>query len=74
MSPFELRYLVYDGEVKSKDGNIHYVSHQQVVQLFGVNPLECLLVNRPDWFRGYTPEFLETLKVLHPRQDGDYTL
>jgi hypothetical protein len=75
MSPDKLKYIVYDGEVKSKkDGDIHYISHQQVIRLFGVNPIECLLVNRPDWFRGYAPEFLKTLRILQPKQDGDYNL
>lgn len=75
MSPSKVKYIVYDGKVKSKnDGDIHYISHQQVIRLFGVNPTECLLVNRPDWFRGYSKEFLETLKVLQPKQNGDYSL
>lgn len=74
MSPAKLKYIVYDGEIKAKDGDIHYISHQQVVRLFKVNPIECLFVNRPDWFRGYTPEFLETLRILRPKQNGDYTL
>jgi hypothetical protein len=74
MSPSKLKYIVHDGHVKSADGDVHYISHQQVVRLFNVNPIECLLVNRPDWFLGYQPEFLETLKVLAPKQNGDYTL
>ena len=69
-----LKYIVHDGYVKAKDGDIHYISHQQVQRLFNVNPLECLYVNRPDWFRGYTPEYIKRLKVLAPRQNGDYTL
>ena len=72
------RYLVYGGYVTSKfDKQRHYVSPVDVAILFKVNPNECIYVT-PDTNvddlgvpRGLRKE---DFIVLHPKQNGDYSL
>ncbi len=66
------KYLVCPGEVKSlSDGDIHYISSQQLIELYRVNPLECKIVTSPDSARGI---ILEDFIVLRPNTAGDYSL
>lgn len=72
------RYLVYGGYITSKfDKQRHYVSPTNVAILFNVNPSECIYIT-PDTpvdslgvIRGLKEE---DFIVLHPKQDGDYSL
>lgn len=69
------RYLVYGGWVDSRnDHDSHFVSAHRLVQLYGLNPRDCLLTDRED---GRFPEYLAPdveYMVLRPRYDGNYTL
>ena len=71
------KYLVYPGYVRSRsDGDIHFITAQMLMRLYGVRPDECIVV-RPDdieeyQLRAYSQEFLSSLKHLVPRSDGNY--
>ena len=72
------RYLVYGGHVTSKfDKQRHYVSPVNVAILFKVSPSECIYVtpythvNELGVPRGLKKE---DFIVLHPKQNGDYSL
>lgn len=67
------KYLVIGGEVISRhDGQRHYVSAQQLVRLYGLNPSQCILVEEVDPSRAYG--YRKGMVRLYPRYDGDYTL
>lgn len=66
------KYLVIPGNVLSKsDGDEHFISAQQLMELYGVNPSECIVIDSPH-------KALSILDndyiVLRPRYDGNYNL
>lgn len=72
------KYLVYGGYVTSKfDRQRHYVSPVKVAILFNVNPSDCIYVTPSTCVdalgvpRGLKEEYFI---VLHPKQNGDYSL
>jgi len=63
------RYLVMPGKVASKnDGNVHYVNARQLMDLYNVDPKECII------YKGDQPLGYRNLIVLRPRYDGNYSL
>lgn len=78
-----LKYVVYPGPVKSKnDGQIHFIGACQLMALYKVHPLECMVIHPLP--RNYTEMDVrqnqvkeaeaERLKLtrLFPRFDGNY--
>ena len=68
------KYVVYPGIVFSRsDGDKHYISTHRVMELYGVNPQECVLItdDRSDIELGLN---LSHLIPLYPRNDGNYKL
>lgn len=66
------KFIIWPGHVTSKtDGQTHYISARALIDLWGVNPKECIIVNphRPETMRG-----LPLLPVLGPRISGNYKL
>jgi hypothetical protein len=71
------RYVIHPGEVvSSSDGDIHFISAEQLVHLYGVNRLECIIDTEKggQWARGYTKDVLDGLVHLYPRKDGNYEI
>lgn len=84
------KYLVIPGKVTSQtDGDTHHIGAMRLIELYGVNPDECLILNDhyEDRMRilesndrrgapppGYTWEYIDSLIWLVPRNDGNYTL
>lgn len=70
------KYVLHPGYVRSAiDGDIHHISDVKLIQLYRVNPRECIqdsIYKEGEWMRGYTIEELQKLIHLYPRQDGDY--
>lgn len=67
------KYIIVPGYIKSKnDGEIHYISASQLMRLYKVNPLECIVALGKYWHRGRIG--IESLIVLRPRYDGNYGL
>lgn len=67
-----IKYFVHPGHIKSKsDGDVHNISAQQLIRLYGVNPVECKIILKPEDERGY-----DTSQYIHlwPRMDGNYSL
>lgn len=66
------KYIVIPGEVRSQnDGDIHFISAQQLIHLYGVDPKECKIVTRGEAeIRGFFGDWI----FLFPRQDGNYTI
>jgi len=70
----KIKYIIDPGYVRSKsDGDVHYISAQQLMKLYNVSPAECL-INHVDNWQGYTDDFIGNLIWLRARIDGDYTL
>ena len=74
------RYLVCPGHVISKtDGDRHYISAQQLIQLYGVRRQDCVIrLERPSWWPQSQCDRQDRLEAgmikLTPRHSGDYTL
>lgn len=74
------KYLVGPSRVVSKsDGDVHYISARQLMDLHGVDPRECVVIEEgQDWPRGYGPLFTEEqrraagLTLLTPSFHGNY--
>lgn len=63
-------YAIYPGAVTSKsDGQMHWVDARQLVQLYGVPPQQCAVVDLRN-----TGRDTYNLIPLHPRFDGDYSV
>jgi len=66
------KYLVLEGEITSQhDGDIHYISGRRLIELYGVNPKECIVVKPGEEIRGINTS---GLILLRPRYDGNYNL
>lgn len=64
-----IKYLVMPGNMPSKnDGDIHYISAQKLISLYGVNKNECVIAGER------SSSYNNKLIILSPRYDGDYTL
>jgi hypothetical protein len=64
------RYLVCPGYVRSRhDGDLHYVGARELIQLYGVDPADCLIQGQL-----IDPTVATGLKRLIPRFSGDYRL
>ena len=71
------RYIIAPGNVKSvSDGDIHYISADKLIQLYNVNPLECVVYEpaRHKTLKGYTQEQLDGMQWLSPSMNGNYNL
>lgn len=61
------KYAILPGYVFSRsDGDRHFITAKQLIQLYGVNPAECIEVGEGVDWTGFIP--------LSPRDDGDYSL
>ena len=73
-----IKYEVYPGNVTRKtDGQIHYITAHQLMRLYGVNPVECVVYGPQYWWmNGHlsSAKAGKGLIRLEPRYDGDYTL
>lgn len=70
-----IKYAVHPGYIHSiSDSGMHYISAQQLMRLYNVNPQECIIVDskRPENTRGYKD--MDKLIPLFPRGDGKYNL
>jgi hypothetical protein len=71
------RYIVIGGYVRSRnDGDVHYIEAVELVSLYGVNPAECILVDRGEEVRklaGIEHDPNRWVR-LYPREDGKYVL
>ena len=67
------KYIVYSGGVVSRnDGDVHYITAEQIMQLHHVNPQDCIIVRtKEDRLR---LKGIDTSKMirLFPRNDGNY--
>ena len=66
------KYLILPGVVRSRsDGDMHYISARQLIELYKVNPEECKIVDSPQSAQGIEwKDYIE----LRPRTDGNYNL
>lgn len=69
-----MKYLVIGDSVVSKsDGQLHYISPQELIRLYKVPRNQCILIadSRSDKLLGLDTSNLVTLR---PRSDGNYQL
>ena len=72
----KIKYGIHPGYIRSRiDGDIHWISATKLMQLYEVNPDECIVIykNRPDLVRSIGLD-LGKLIHLYPRYDGNYNL
>ena len=68
----ETKYAVFPGKIRSKsDGDIHYISAEKLIRLYGVDPKECLIIS-DDRDLQRQRHRIDGLVQLHPRYHGDY--
>lgn len=65
---FKKKYVLCPGHVMSADGDEHYIGVGQLIRLYGVSSIDCI-VWRDDMERYY-----DGLIRLCPRHDGNYTI
>lgn len=64
-----IKYVVLASWVHSRnDRQDHFINHEQLIKLYGLDRDECVLVN--DMF--LIPKQYSHLPILEPRYDGDY--
>jgi hypothetical protein len=69
-----VKYIAFPGVVTSKsDGDIHFIGYYDLCRLYNVNPADVLNFDAMQTLKGFTPEFLNELVQLSPREDGKYT-
>lgn len=67
-----MRYVIFPGYVRSKwDKDLHYISANNLIQLYGVNPKECKIITEMNEKQHKTlPDDIE----LYPDYSGNYSL
>ena len=75
----KLKYAIQPGHVRSKvDGDVHYINARTLMQLYKVDPRECLVIDPKDDARLYEhqTQCAEEQKLIHLRPcfDGNYVL
>jgi hypothetical protein len=66
------RFVLLGNTMRSRsDGDIHYVSAARLLDLYGLNPAECILIEYRDLERK-ARGLAEGLTWLGPRYNGDY--
>jgi len=65
------RFVLFSGWVISDDGDEHHISARRLVDLYRLNPRECVLIESDKDLRGRD---LTGLIELRPRFDGNYKL
>ncbi len=68
------KYVLHPGIVISRsDGDKHFISAAKLCELYKVRWEDCI-VAKPNWERGFTPEFRSGLVNLAPDSTGVYEL
>jgi hypothetical protein len=69
------KFLVLPGVVWSRhDGDMHHISAERLIQLYGVKLSECVIARDDGTVPGMSPEMLKSLIQLSPRRDGNYQI
>ena len=68
-----IKYVVCGGWVQSQaDGEEHYVSPERLIELYDVDPRECIKLRHMHSNHGFSQDFLVKLPWLTPKFDGNY--
>ena len=63
-----IKYIVVPGYIKSiNDNDMHWISAKELLRLHNVKKEECIVVENKFSLRGYSEEYLLSLKVLGPQ-------
>lgn len=67
------KYAVHPGYVYSRDGDYHYISIQTLMELYQVDPQDCIIWDdaRRETFLG---RHIENYIHLYPSDSGNYSL
>jgi hypothetical protein len=67
-----IKYVIFPGKVVSQhDRDVHFVDAHTLMELYRVDPRECVIYYGDDRDRGKT---FKGLITLHPRYDGNYEI
>ena len=71
-----VKYVLVPQEVKSADGDRHFISAPQLADLYGVSMKDCIIrdYRRPETLLGYSEDYLNSLTWLLVQDDGQYSL
>ena len=72
-----MKYVLVEGDVKSRDGDIHHISSHRLIELYGLNPKKCIFDEkirneRLEIINRYPEVADEDYVWLEPRSEGDY--
>ena len=72
----KIKYVIHPGEVKSKtDGDFHHISAEQLMELYKVDPSECIVAGKnPPSRAGQRLTELTDVRHLYPKYSGNYNL
>lgn len=63
------RFALFSGTVISRDGDLHKIMSIDLLQLYKVNPKECIFIDREHDLRGVNAyDYI----CLFPKSDGGY--
>ena len=69
-----IRYLVFPGLVVSGDNDVHYITGEQLIRLYGVDRRYCKIIRSEEDMRTIRPEQVPWMIQLHPSPSGNYNL
>lgn len=68
-----MKYILIGGEVKSRDGDVHYISSHKLAELYRLNPRDCYFSDESK-YSGFYDNLGNSHDIvwLRPRSEGDY--
>lgn len=70
----ETRYVVFPGYVISQsDGQRHYVNAKELIGLYGIDPNDCIIIDRTNPASPVYKERQGDIRLV-PKANGDYTI
>lgn len=69
-----IKYVVCGGWVRGRgDWDQQFITPNKLVELYKVDPAECIKIRHYNDKHGFTRDYLEKLIWLTPREDGNYS-
>lgn len=76
--PFKMpsiKYLVLPNIIPSKhDNDKHYITADMLIELYKVNPKECICIRQTKDLLSYTQDYIDSLIILRPKYNGNYAI
>jgi len=66
------KYLICPGKVRSRDGDVHFIGAPQLIELYRVDPKDCVIEPKGNKARFWKRP--KDVIELYPRSRGDYSI